>query len=235
LFAVMAVALGTAIRLATADGTDADPKTGGVVVISGLRVPVERQLTEFSIGDVTVWQGSDGPMARFDTSGLGSDRSFSPGQPSPEALVGLSGDVIYLGEFDGRSLIVFGGEAPARNPWDYVYEFVMGHGDRRLLDATFPCCTGTGGDPDIVRDWPWTEAVNAQWLETPAATSVVAFEVDGRAIGFQRPVGRIVNLPVSATLPYLVTFTAYGASGTVLVSHDLEVVPYRPPPDADDP
>lgn len=218
----------------TAGGTDADPQTGGVVVISELRMPVEGELIVYAVDDVTVWQASAAPEVRFDTSGLGPDLSFTVGRPSQESLAGVRGDVVYLGEFGGVPMILYGAEAPTRNPWDYIYEFVMGHGDRRLLDASFPCCASTEGDPGIWRGWPWTEQAIAQWLGTPPSTSVVAFEVDGQPVGFQRPVGGIVSLPVSAPLPYMVSFIAYDSAGTVLTSRDLPVVPFTEPPDAVD-
>lgn len=209
------------IRVATSSGTDADAETGGVVVLGGLRIAVQRQIPGYDLPNATVWEARPAPEPMFDTSSLGPDRSFTPGKPSVAALAGLEGDVVYLGDHEGAPMILHARAAPRRNPWDHIYTFVMGRGDRRLVDATFPCCAFSYGDDGTIdpqMDWPIPGNPIVQWLGTPASTSIVAVAVDGEPIGFQRPSGGIVTMDLGVSPPFPVTFTAFDASGDVLAT-----------------
>jgi hypothetical protein len=216
-----------AIRAATSGGTHADAETGGVVVFGPISIAVEGEIPGFDLAEVTVWQARPSPEPMFDISSLGPDRSFVAGRPSVAALTGLEGDVVYLGDRDGTPMIIHARAATQRNPWDHVYTFVMGRGDRRLLDATFPCCAFSYGGDEItpgIRATPDGGLV-VQWLGTPASTSVVALAIDGEPVGFQRPVGGVVVMEIGASLPSLLVITALDASGTVLATTGLGPVP----------
>lgn len=227
-FSLIAGGLLLAIRVTTSSGTNADAETGGVVVLGELRVAVQREIPGYDVPNVTVWEARPAPEPKFDTSSLGPDRSFTPGKPSTAALVGLEGDVVYLGDHEGDPMILHARAAPLRNPWDHIYTFVMGRGDRRLLDATFPCCAFSYGDdgtidPAVVLQTPGNPIV--QWPGTPGSTSIVAVAVDGAPIGFQRPAGGIATMELGVSPPFLVTLTAFDASGHVLATTVLEFGP----------
>ncbi len=141
-------------------------------------------------GEPTVWVAEPGPQPHFDPAVLGRDRSFVPRTLEVEAVEGTGGAVVHLGDLDGEPVLVFAEEAPRRNPWDYVYAFFMGHGDRRIFCASFGCRVGV----DTIDEEAGSFVVGAglvQWLAVPAGTSVVAFEFDGAPYGYQRPAGRI--------------------------------------------
>ena len=90
--------------------------------------------------------------------------------------------------------------------------FFTGHGDRRILDATFPCCAFSyDQDGTISPGVLWPRPVGGpivQWLGAPPSTSVVGIEVDGEPVGFQRPAGGIVTMELSASPPLVITITS---------------------------
>jgi hypothetical protein len=225
----ISIGMGFAFRAATSSGTNADPLTGGVVVLGVLRIEVEREVGGFDLPDITVWQALAAPRSEFDTRSLGPDRSFTHARPSADALEGLEGDVVYLGDDDGRPMIIHARGAPRRNPWDHVYTLFTGRGDRRLVDATFPCCAFSYEDGGTIYPGAWVstppDGWTVQWLGTPAATSLVAIAVDDEPIGFQRPAGGIVTLDLTASPPVVVTLTAFDALGRVLTTTDLGLQP----------
>ena len=74
----------------------------------------------------------------------------------------------------------------------------------------------------------WPRPVGApivQWLGTPASTSVVAADLDGRPVGFQRPVGGIVTMELNAMPPFMITLTSFDSAGEVLTTEDFRVEP----------
>ena len=227
--AVTLIGLSVVIRATTSDGTQADPETGGVVVLNRLRIPVDRELPGYELPDATVWEASPAPQAEFDTSSLGPDWSFSPGQPPLAAFAGLEGDVVYLGDQNGKPMILHATAAVERNPWDHIYALFTGHGDRRILDATFPCCAfGNDQDETVSPQVLWPRPVGGpivQWLGAPLSTSVVAIEVDGEPVGFQRPAGGIVTMELSASPPLVITITAFDSAGNALATMEYPIEP----------
>ena len=218
----MILAVGFVTRSVIAGATNADPLTGGTVEIAVLQVPVTGTITNVSDSGPTVWQGRQSPVPTFDLTTLGPDRSFHTGTPSPSVVAGLEGNVVYLGEDEGRAMILYAAQAPTRNPWDHAYEFFTGHGDRRLLSATFECCAMSFNDDGTVDPQAWLldledgdEAI-VQWMSVPVDTAIVAYQVDGEPAGFQRPVGQVASLMLVRQPPYDVTITAYDTTGTVL-------------------
>ncbi len=139
--------IGLVTRAVVGDGPVADPLTGGTVKVAMLEIPVAAAVPGFDAGDRIVWQGEAAPTPSFNTAGLGPDLSFTPGRPPDNAAEGLQGDAVYLGDHDGVAMILFAEAAPLRNPWDHVYEFVAGHGDRR--QRLHPA--GRGRDPGPVQ------------------------------------------------------------------------------------
>jgi hypothetical protein len=222
------IGLRVAIRATTSSGTDADPETGGVVVLNRLRIPVDRELPGYELSDATVWEASPAPQAEFDTSSLGPDWSFSPGQPPLTAFAGLEGDVVYLGDQNGQPMILHATATVERNVWDHIYAFFTGDGDRRVLDGTFPCCALGQEDRDGTFDpgvlWPRPAGGPiVQWLGAPPSTSVVGVEVDGEPVSFQRPAGGIVTMELEMSPPFVVTITAFDSGGDVLATMDIPI------------
>jgi len=170
-----------------------------------LAVPVSGTIPTVTKAGVTVWQGEPSPVAAFDLGGFGPDQSFQPGTPSSAAVAGLEGNVVYLGDAEGTAMILYAEAAPTRNPWDYVYEHFTGHGDRRLLRATFECCAMSFNDDGTVDPQAWLldledgdEAV-VQWMSVPDETAVVALRVDGVPAGFQRQPDESLHSPWCAS------------------------------------
>ncbi|MFQ5555828.1 MAG: hypothetical protein ACE5GC_10725 [Acidimicrobiia bacterium] len=196
---------------------DADPVHGGEVDVAGLVVPVARAVARFEDGP-TVWLAAPGPEPRFDTSSLGPDRSFAPGSFDPDALEGVSGAVVYLGDLDGKPVILYAREAPLRNPWDSVYAFFMGHGDRRYVASSIGLDLGFGGSVDEDRGSAGVSTDLAWWLALPDETSVVAYERFGQPIGFQRVTGRTSLYPGTWLSGSGVAMRALDADGAELAS-----------------
>lgn len=234
--AIVVIVLGmmAAIRWATVDGTQADPETGGVVVLGGIAMAVERALPGYELEDAAVWEASQAPPPEFDPSSLGPDRSFTPGEPPIGVFGGLEGDIVYFGYQDGEAMILHATAAVERNPWDHIYSFFTGHRDRRILDATFPCCAVGLNEvdgivyPEVLLQAPVIGGPVVQWLGVPASTAVVAVLVDGEEQGYQRPVGGIVTMELDVEPPFVVAVTAYDATGAVLLT---EVIPVHAAPD----
>jgi hypothetical protein len=216
------VGVGFVTRALLAGDTNADPKTGGAVEIAILSVPVTGTIPEVTVAGVTVWQGEPSPVAAFDLGGFGPDQSLQPGTPSSAAVAGLEGNVVYLGHADDTAMILYTEAAPTRNPWDYVYEYFTGHGDRRLLRATFECCAMSFNDDGTVDPQVWLldledgDVAVVQWMSVPDETAVVALGVNGEPAGFQRPIGRVAAFTLVRQPPYDVTITAYDTTGNLL-------------------
>lgn len=221
---VVVVAVGFVTRTLFAGATDASPDTGGTVEIALLEVPVTGTIPDVSDDTRTVWQGRPATDPQFDVGAFGRDLSFQPGTPTLADIAGLGGNVVFLGVTDGQAMILFADEAPIRNPWDYVYRYFTGHGDRRLLSATFECCAMTLDDegnvyPQVqLLDLESGDVAIAQWLQVPSDTAVVALRVDDEPIGFQRPIGRVASFTLRRQPPYDATLVAYDASGNLLAT-----------------
>ena len=215
-------ALGLATRSIFAGSTNADADTGGIVEIAMLEIPVLGTIPEVSGDAHTVWQGQPAPDPRFDTAVLGPDLSFEQRTPTGSVVEDMSGNLVYLGDAEEDAMILFAAEAPTRNPWDYVYKYFTGHGDRRLLSATFDCCAMSFDDkgkvyPQVhLLDLESGDVAIAQWLAVPPDTSVVALLVDDEAVGFQRPIGRVASFVLERQPPYETTMIAYDAAGNPL-------------------
>jgi hypothetical protein len=205
--------------------------------------------------DPDVWLGLPGPDPLFDTSPLGPDLSFAPGEPStgdldeenmrhdgwPSASRG-----VYLGELAGEPFYIF--SAPAPSIWDRIFEVINGNFSGDTLGTSLNCCTG--GDMDHGEWLPGisgsfsseggvmtSEVITAEWLGLSTEVSVVAYQVDGEFMGWQTPVGGVSSLRLDRwPNEYLgVAFDAtgrelnrFGAQLEPLLDEGLAVAPEAP-------
>jgi hypothetical protein len=197
-------------------------------------------------GSEVVWLGEIGPEPQFDTSALGPDLSFDPVDPDVAALEALEGlgawserspdKVVYLGELDGEPMFLFSVAPPS--VLDLVFEYAFGNWSGRIYGTPLNCCGSIADIPPegLPTFGSWRETIEGgvvesggylEWLALPPETSVVSLSAAGIDLGWQRPVGRAVMLPLDQSFlgddglvrdPKLV---AYGADGTVLASLDM--------------
>ena len=206
-----------------------------VVEIADLAVAITD--TEPAFSDPHVWYGLSGPAPLFDTSELGPDLSFTPGQPAVGDLDDEVKRAVYLGDLDGEPFYIY--SAPAPSIWDTIFEIVDGNFSGDVLGTTLNCCTG--GDMDHAEGLPGfsystttdaeggvtAEVITAEWRGPPTDVSVVAFRLDGDFIGWQTPVGGVVTLRLDE-LPEEYLAVAFDASGQELNRFgplDLELNP----------
>jgi len=157
--------------------------------------------------DPDVWIGLPGPAPLFDTSDLGPDLSFTPGEPMPGDLDerNMRNDgwptairAVYLGDLDGEPFYLY--SAPAPSIWDTIFEIVGGNFSGDVMGTSLSCCSG--GDMDHVEGLPGlghsstmtTELTHAEWLGLTTDVSVVAYRIDGEPYGWQTPVGGVSSL-----------------------------------------
>jgi hypothetical protein len=183
----------------------ADTKDVAVVEIADLAVAVEDPNPVLT--DPDVWIGLPGPAPLFDTTDLGPDLSFTPGEP---AVGDMSEDnmqndgwptairAVYLGDLDGEPFYLY--SAPAPSIWDTIFEIVGGNFSGDVMGTTLSCCSG--GDMDHIEGLPGlghsktmtTERTHTEWLGLTTDVSVVAYRVDDEPYGWQTPVGGVSSL-----------------------------------------
>ena len=177
--------------------------------------------------DPDVWIGLKGPSPSFDTSVLGPNLSFAPGQPSAgdfgDGVVDRVVRAVYMGELDGEPFYIY--STPAPSIWDRIFEVVFGNFSGDVLGTSLECCTG--GDMD--GEWApgitysissedgvvTSEVTTAQWLGLSTDVSVVAYQLDGEFIGWQTPVGGVSSLRLDQP-PEEYLGIAFDASGREL-------------------
>jgi hypothetical protein len=195
------------------------------VEIADLAVPVVDE--EPVATDPDIWIGLPGPEPLFDTSMLGEDLSFDPGEPAAGDLDErnmhndgwpTSTRAVYLGELEGEPFYIY--SAPAPSIWDRISEVISGNFSGDTLGTSLSCCSGgdmdhegglpgfsfsqTSGEPDLIV---------AEWLGLSPAVSVVAYEMDGIAVGWQTPVGGVSSIRLDQ-VPAEIAFVAYDRLGT---------------------
>jgi hypothetical protein len=193
--------------------------------------------------DPDVWLGLKGPAPAFDTSSLGPDLSFTPGEPSVGDLEerNMRNDgwptaerAVYLGELEGEPFYIFSAAAPSI--WDRIFEVIGGNFSGDVLGTSLNCCTG--GDMDhgmwvpgisyessTTADRVTTGVITAEWLGLSTDVSVVAYQLDGMFIGWQTPVGGVSSLSLDQ-VPDEYLGVAFDASGRELDRFGTELEPF---------
>jgi hypothetical protein len=174
-----------------------------------------------------VWLGLPGPSPEFDTSALGPDLSFAPGEPMPGDLSDRASRAVYLGDLDGEPFYIY--STPAPSIWDRIFEVIDGNLSGDVLGTSLGCCSG--GDMDHEEGLPGfsflqttgePDLIVAEWLGLSLDVSVVAYQADGVFIGWQTPVGGASSIRLEE-VPDEVAFIAFDVSG-------LEVNRFQPGP-----
>jgi len=173
-----------------------------------------------------VWIGLTGPEPRFDTSALGEDLSFTPGEPAAGDLDErnmhndgwpTSTRAVYLGEMDDEPFYIY--SAPAPSIWDRISEVISGNFSGDTLGTSLSCCSG--GDMDHEGGLPGfgysatsgeIDVIHAEWLGLSPAVSVVAYQFDGVPIGWQTPVGGVSSIRPD-DVPTEIVYIAYDSVG----------------------
>ena len=194
------------------------------VEIADLAVPVVDD--EPVSTDPDVWIGLPGPEPLFDTSTLGEDLSFGPGEPASDDLDerNMRNDgwptaarAVYLGELEGEPFYIY--SAPAPSIWDRIFEVIDGNFSGDTLGTSLSCCSG--GDMDHEGGLPgfgyWgtsgeIDVIHAEWLGLAPAVSVVAYRFDGVPFGWQTPVGGVSSIRPDE-VPDEIAFVAYDSVG----------------------
>jgi hypothetical protein len=194
------------------------------VEIADLAVPVVDD--EPVSTDPEVWIGLPGPEPLFDTSALGEDLSYTPGEPAPGDLGernmphdGWPGPTraVYLGELDGEPFYIY--SAPAPSIWDRIFEVLGGNFSGDTLGTSLNCCSG--GNMDHEGGLPGfgysstsgkIDVIHAEWLGLSPAVSVVAYRVDRVALGWQTPVGGVSSIRLGQ-VPGEIALVAYDSQG----------------------
>ena len=218
---------GLAVVVSFVDPGRIDPASAfsvNTVEIADLAVPVVDD--EPVSTDPDIWIGLPGPTPRFDTSAFGEDLSFVSGEPAAGDLEerNLHNDgwpnstrAVYLGELDGEPFYIY--SAPAPSIWDRIFEVIDGNFSGDILGTSLSCCSG--GDMDNAEGLPGfsfsqtsgePDLIVAEWLGLSPAVSVVAYEMDGIAVGWQTPVGGVSSIRLDQ-VPTEITFVAYDPLG----------------------
>lgn len=194
------------------------------VEIADLAVPVIDDEPVSTNPDV--WIGLPGPEPLFDTSTLGEDLSFDPGEPAAGDLDErnmhndgwpTSTRAVYLGELEGEPFYIY--SAPAPSIWDRISEVISGNFSGDTLGTSLSCCSG--GDMDHEGGLPGfgysatsgeIDVIHAEWLGLSPAVSVVAYQFDGVPIGWQTPVGGVSSIRPD-DVPTEIVYVAYDSVG----------------------
>jgi hypothetical protein len=210
------------------------------VEIADLAVPVVDD--EPVSTDPDVWIGLPGPEPRFDTSALGEDLSFTPGEPTAGDLDErnmhnegwpTATRAVYLGDLDGAPFYIY--SAPAPSIWDRISEVISGNFSGDVLGTSLNCCKG--GDMDHGMWVPGishsrstedgvviSEVIVAEWMGLSPDVSVVAYQLDGAFIGWQTPVGGVSSLSLEQR-PDDYLAIAFDSSGRELDRFGTELEP----------
>jgi hypothetical protein len=210
--------LGTVALALPYDPNSIDPATThdvDSVEISDLAVAVTD--SEPVSTDPDVWLGLPGPSPEFDTSPLGPDLSFAPGEPMPGDLSDRASRAVYLGDLDGEQFYIY--STPAPSIWDRISEVTYGNFSGDVLGTSHTCCSG--GDMDHEEGLPGLSSLQttgepdlivAEWLGLSLDVSVVAYQADGVFVGWQTPVGGASSIRLEE-IPDEYAFIAFDVHG----------------------
>lgn len=195
------------------------------VEIADLAVPVVD--SELTLDAPRVWVGLPGPTPQFDTSELGPNLSFAPGEPGADDLDDRIVGAVYLGELDDQPFYIYA--RSAGSIFDWFSEVISGNLSGRIIGTSLDCCTGgdmdrDGGFPGVSGSQSNNEppVIAAQWLGLSPEVSVVAYQFDGEFVGWQTPVGGVSAIqPAEAPGEYvLIAFDAQGRELDRFGPHD---------------
>lgn len=186
------------------------------VEIADLAVPVVD--SEPKVEEPRIWLGLAGPRPQFDTSGLGPDLSFTPGEPEAGDLEEGVIDAVYVGDLDNQGMYIYSRAAPSI--FDWFSEIIFGNLSGQTIGTTLACCMG-GTDMDREGGFPGVSGsrfndeppvIVAQWFGLSPDVSVVAYQFDGEFVGWQTPVAGVSAIqPAESPSDYvLVAFDAQG-------------------------
>jgi hypothetical protein len=193
----------------------AESHSVATVEIADLAVPVVD--AEPILDDPQVWVGLPGPTPQFDTSDLGPDLSFTPGEPADDDLGDRIIDAVYLGDLDDKPFYIYSQTAPSI--FDWFSELIFGNLSGQTIGTSLDCCTG--GDMDREGGFPGISAsqtndeppvIVAQWWGLSPDVSVVAYQFDGEFVGWQTPVGGVSAIQPEAS-PGTYLMIAFDAQG----------------------
>jgi hypothetical protein len=186
------------------------------IEISDLEVAVDSRVPALNNPDV--WVGWVHPAPEFDTTNLGPDRSFTPGQPMAGNLGDKVLSAVYLGDYEGEPFYIYSVRPPTIA--DRVFEILSGNLSGEILGTSHACCSG--GDMDIPDGLPGLSGarigdeepvITAEWLGLNPNVSVVAVKVDDRFVGWQTPVGGVVSMRLAYQPGAEVTLVAMTPDG----------------------
>jgi hypothetical protein len=188
------------------------------IQISDLEVAVENKSPVST--DPDVWIGWKHPTPEFDTSNLGTDRTFTDGAPSVDDPLDRerANAAVYLGKYEGQPFYIYAQDPPTI--FDRAAEITHGNLSGQILGTSHACCSG--GDMDIEEGLPGMSTfragvseptVTAEWLGLAPNISVVAIQVGDNYVAWQTPVGGVISMRLDhepGADVHLVAFTANG-------------------------
>jgi hypothetical protein len=185
--------------------------------------------------DSGIWIGAQGAEPSFDTSGLGPDLSYVSGRPDPDDLRGpeRADTVVYLGDVGGDPIYIYSQRPPS--VWDLLSEYLFGNWSGKIYGTSLVCCSSNadvpeGGLPGVSGWMAGNESGGvAEWLALPPDAAVVAYEVDGEPLGWQRPIGRVAMIRIDFEQREGMEMTAYNADGSILAGSLIRTSPEADP------
>lgn len=196
---------------------------GGVTEVAVAMIPVSVSGRDGTSG---IWIGAPGPTPRFDTSELGPDLSLARGEPDRQDFEGPvpADTVVYLGDLGDEPIYIY--SRPPPSVWDLVSEYLFGNWSGKIYGTSLSCCSSNADVPEQglpgVSGWMAGKESGGvgEWLALPREAAVVAYEVDGEPLGWQRPVGRAVMTVIDFEQRAELSMTVYDSSGAVLMEFD---------------
>ncbi len=189
--------------------------------------------TEPVATDPDVWLGLKGPSPSFDTSALGPNLSFTPGEPTVGDLEDHINRAVYLGDLGVEPFYIYASNPPSI--WDQIFEVIDGNFSGDVLGTSLNCCMGGDMDhgmwvPGLSHSFSsedgvvTNEVITVEWLGLSTDVSVVAYQLDGTFIGWQTPVGGVSSLRLDKP-PDEYLGIAFDASGTELDRFGTQLEP----------
>lgn len=142
------------------------------------------------------------PSPEFETASLGEDMNLEVSEPDFEGLANAQSEVgpdrilyaVYLGH-DSRGVPVYIYSQGSKDLFDLIGQVFVDQGTIGRFGSTFYCCI-PGPPPDNPYELGFesaddiegpTTVITAEWDGLPQRVSVVAIQVGGEPVGWQRP------------------------------------------------